>query len=99
MAKPLHDIDDFFFQELHDLSDEPTPSVWQTLDNQLTKQENVAYRRKYFFTKKVAIVLFLLLLSILLKEAGLFNFSKQSNSVKLSTGNKKADDKNSNQIE
>jgi hypothetical protein len=68
MPQPLHNIDRFIYDELHDLNEDPKTSVWRKLEDQLDQQEEPERKIRFFYTKRVAIVAFLVLWSLTLYE-------------------------------
>jgi hypothetical protein len=54
MSENLHNIDDLFRNALNDHEEEPSPGIWDNLDNQLDKKKIVHIHRKYNALKWIA---------------------------------------------
>lgn len=68
MNKNLHDIDSYFRSALEEESIDPSHSVWERLDADLSKNEAKKYKKKYSNLKKLAAIFLLMLLSLVLYE-------------------------------
>lgn len=68
MNENLHDIDNYFRTALEEESIDPSHSVWERLDADLSKNEAKEYKRKYSNLKKLAAVFLFMLLSLVLYE-------------------------------
>lgn len=77
MPQSLHNIDRFIYGELNDLNEDPKTSVWRKLEDQLDQQEEPERKIRFFYTKRVAIVAFLVLLSFMLYESSHHSIQKQ----------------------
>jgi hypothetical protein len=72
MNKDLHNIDDVFSSAYQEFEDDPSPDVWQKINEGLDKKESESYKRRFIGWKRTAILLLLLLTGFVLYESGIF---------------------------
>ena len=70
MNKDLHNIDDVFNAAYQEFEDDPSPEVWQKINEGLDKKETESYKRRFIGWKRTAILLLLLLTGFVLYESG-----------------------------
>ena len=68
MNENLHDIDKLFKSAIDQHEDNPSPGVWDSIDNKLDKSKVVDINKKYNQLKRVAILLLLLLSGVVFYE-------------------------------
>ena len=68
MSENLHDIDKLFKDSIDGHEDMPSEKVWDTIDNNLDKNNVIQIKRKYNNLKRLAIALLLLLLGTIVYE-------------------------------
>lgn len=68
MERHLHNIEGLFKEGLEDHEEAPSESVWNNLENKLDKQKAFLMERKYASAKRIALVLFFLLMSLVIFE-------------------------------
>jgi len=80
MDKNLHDdIGDLFYDEIEALSQRPQKQVWENIEHELDKTDAGRYKKKFNILKRVAAVLFFLLLGFATCTVIYFNNKKNSN--------------------
>ena len=61
--KNNNDIDNIFKDALDDLQESAPPAVWESLSNDLDKQQAALFREKYHRVKRLAVLLLLIIFS------------------------------------
>ena len=70
MNKDLHNIDDVFNSAYQEFEEDPSPEVWQKINEGLDKKVAESYKRRFIGWKRTAILLLLLLTGFVLYESG-----------------------------
>jgi hypothetical protein len=71
MNKDLHNIEEYFKAAYKQLSEDPSPEVWEKINAGLDKKDAAAYKRRSKRWKQVAIFSLLLLSGFILKETNI----------------------------
>src|SRR6478672_3397627 len=86
MNKDLHNIEEYFKAAYKQLSDDPSPEVWEKINAGLDKKDAAAYKRKSRRWKQVAIFSIVLLSGFILNETNILRTSfSHSNKRTLTT--------------
>ena len=90
MDKNLHnDIGDWFQQKIEPMTELPREELWQNLEQQLDKTDASNYRNKFLTARRIAAILFFLLIGF--ATAAIFYISKTKSDLannKINPGNK-----------
>ncbi|MCW3106426.1 MAG: porin family protein [Segetibacter sp.] len=81
MPRNLPDIEELFKTALEDEEEMPEPKVWKAIDNILDKDNVVSIKKKYNDLKKVAFLLFFMLLGLTIYELKKPAIKRNSNSL------------------
>ena len=71
MNKDLHNMDDIFNSAYREFEDDPSPDVWQKINDGLDKKEAESYKKGFIIWKRTALLLLLLLTGFVLYESGI----------------------------
>jgi len=86
MNKDLHNIEEYFKAAYKQLSEDPSPEVWEKINAGLDKKDAASYKRKSRRWKQVAIFSLLLLSGFILKETNILRIGfSHSNKRTLTT--------------